>query len=378
MESLRDQLLHAHAHQGHLKKTSNPLFKKEYVFMEREGRHIINLDQTIEQLNNIGEQLKELIAEGEKILFVACKKQAKHIVRTIAEQEGLYYITKKWPAGTLTNFPTVKKQLHKITSNQDKRTAEYQKKTKKEQLVQKRNIGKQNLLYEGIATMRRPADALFVIDAKNEKIAVLEAKKLNIPTYGVVDSNTDPLLVNYPIVANDDRLATIQVIMNHLAAKIREGKEILAQKKGYNPYITPSETATNKTPTTDKTKTKVSKSESKKPQPKATTDEEPTNTSSRTAPPKAKGTSTTKSKPKTQKTAAKATTEEEPTTIPTQKSTAPPKAKDTTTTKSKTNTQKTSVTATGEEPTATTKTKAPSTKEEKAAVTKKEPPTPKG
>lgn len=219
------ELLDAGVHFGHLTRKWDPKMAK-YIFMERNGIHIIDLNKTLAKLEEAASAIKQIVKSGRKVLFVATKKQAKDIVAEQAKAVNMPYVTERWLGGMLTNFATVRKSIKKM-SNIDKMTKDgtYDVLSKKEKLmIQRERIKLENLL-GGIADLNRLPAALFIIDVKKEHIAVSEALKLNIPTFAMVDTNSDPTNIDFPIPANDDATKSITLITNVIKQAIIEGLE---------------------------------------------------------------------------------------------------------------------------------------------------------
>lgn len=220
-----DQLLEAGAHFGHLKRKWNPAMAP-YIFMERNGIHIIDLNKTVIKVEEAAEALKNIAKSGRKVLFVATKKQAKEIVAEKAKEIGMPYITERWAGGMLTNFPTIRKAVKKM-SNIDKMmtdgTFDNISKREKLQITRQREKLEKNL--GSIADLTRLPSALFVVDVCKENIAVREAQRLGIPVFGIVDTNSDPTPIDFVIPANDDATKAIEVILNAVCDAIKEGLE---------------------------------------------------------------------------------------------------------------------------------------------------------
>ena len=226
-----DQLLEAGVHFGHLKRKWNPKMAP-YIFMERNGIHVIDLQKTAYKLNESMNALKQIAKSGRKILFVATKKQAKEIVAEALEGTSMPYITERWPGGMLTNFPTIKRTIKKMATI-DKRFADgtYDKLAKRERLQIERQRAKLEKTFGSISNMNRPPAAVFIVDVSKEHIAVKEAQKLNIPIFGMVDTNSDPNQIDFPIPANDDASKSISFIVNKAVGAITEGLEERKQEK---------------------------------------------------------------------------------------------------------------------------------------------------
>jgi small subunit ribosomal protein S2 len=226
-----DQLLEAGVHFGHLKRKWNPKMAP-YIFMERNGIHVIDLQKTAYKLNESMNALKQIAKSGRKVLFVATKKQAKEIVAEALEGTSMPYITERWPGGMLTNFPTIKRTIKKMATI-DKRFADgtYDKLAKRERLQIERQRAKLEKTFGSISNMNRPPAAIFIVDVTKEHIAVKEAQKLNIPIFGMTDTNADPNQVDFPIPANDDASKSISFIVNKAVEAITEGLEERKQEK---------------------------------------------------------------------------------------------------------------------------------------------------
>jgi small subunit ribosomal protein S2 len=224
-------LLDAGVHFGHLTRKWNPKMA-QYIFMERNGIHIIDLNKTLTRVDEAASAIKQIVKSGRKILFVATKKQAKDIVAEYARSVNMPYVTERWLGGMLTNFATVRKSIKKMT-NIDKMTKDgtYDVLSKKEKLMIQRERIKLETLLGGIADLNRLPAALFLIDVKKEHIAVTEALKLNIPTFAMVDTNSDPSSIDFPIPANDDATKSISLIAGIVIDAIKEGLEERKQEK---------------------------------------------------------------------------------------------------------------------------------------------------
>ncbi len=222
-----EDLLKAGVHFGHLTRRWNPKFKP-YIFMERNGIHIIDLQKTLKNLEKAYNIVKEIAATGEPVLFVGTKNQAKEIIMQEATRCEQPYIVERWLGGTLTNFATIKKSIRHL-ENLEKMTLDgtVEKLTKKERLHIEREIEKMKKVFSGIREMKRIPGVLYIIDIKKEEIAVREARKLGIPIVAIVDTNCDPTMVNYPIPGNDDSTKSITLITRVIADAVLEGKESL-------------------------------------------------------------------------------------------------------------------------------------------------------
>jgi len=217
------ELLDAGVHFGHLKRKWNPAMA-QYIFMERNGIHIIDLQKTAVKLEEAASAAKQIAKSGRKILFVATKKQAKDIVAGRVEQINMPYVTERWPGGMLTNFPTIRKAVKKM-STIDKMATDgtFTTLSKRERLQITRQRAKLEKNLGSIADLTRLPAALFVVDVVKEYIAVKEANRLNIPVFGMVDTNSDPSNIDFPIPANDDASKSISLIINTICDSIEEG-----------------------------------------------------------------------------------------------------------------------------------------------------------
>jgi small subunit ribosomal protein S2 len=221
--SLQQQLLEAGVHFGHLKKKWNPKMLP-YIFAEKKGIHIIDLNKTVDHLQESAAAIKQIAKSGKKIMFVATKKQAKEIVSECAKRVNMPYATERWLGGMLTNFNTVRKSVKKMQSI-EKMLADgsAESLTKKERLTLTRDKDKMEKVLGGIAQLGRLPAALFLVDIGHEHIALSEAKRLGITTFGMVDTNCDPNKVDFAIPANDDATKSIAIITNYIIAAIAEG-----------------------------------------------------------------------------------------------------------------------------------------------------------
>jgi len=217
------QLLDAGAHFGHLKRKWNPNMQP-YIFMEKNGIHIIDLQKTVVKIDEAAAAIKQIARSGRKVLFVATKKQAKDIVSDLVSSVKMPYVTERWPGGMLTNFPTIRKAVKKMVSI-DKMTKDtsWDKLSKREKLQITRQRAKLEKVLGSIVDLTRLPSALFVIDVMKEKIAVKEAQRLGIPVFGIVDTNSDPNGIDFVIPANDDASQSIQLITGVMVEAIREG-----------------------------------------------------------------------------------------------------------------------------------------------------------
>ncbi len=223
-----EELLDAGVHFGHLKRKWNPAMAP-YIFMERNGIHIIDLYKTIAKADEAANALKQISKSGKKILFVATKKQAKVIVSELVQRVNMPYVTERWPGGMLTNFATIRKAVRKMASIDKMQNDDtFTKISKRERLQILRERAKLEKNLGSIADLTRLPSAIFIVDILKEKIAVNEAKKLNIPTFAIVDTNSNPNDVDYPIPANDDASKSIALILGHMINAIEEG---MAERK---------------------------------------------------------------------------------------------------------------------------------------------------
>jgi len=220
-----EDLLKAGVHFGHLRRKWNPKMAP-YIFMERNGIHIIDLNKTLVKLDEAKKALKQIAKSGRKILFVATKKQAKEIVAEAANSVNMPYVTERWPGGMLTNFPTIRKAIKKM--NQIDKLMEspaFSNLSKRERLQIQRQRAKLEKNLGSIADLSRLPSALFIIDINKEHIALKEAIRLNIPVFAIVDTNTDPTKVDFPIPGNDDASESIAILVNDAVEAIKEGLE---------------------------------------------------------------------------------------------------------------------------------------------------------
>ena len=220
-----DQLLQAGCHFGHLRRKWNPAMAP-YIYTERNGIHIIDLHKTVAKIDEAAEALKQIAKSGKKILFVATKKQTKDVVAEKAASVNMPYVIERWPGGMLTNFPTIRKAVKKMT-NIDKLMADgtYSNLSKRELLQISRQRAKLEKNLGSIADLSRLPSALFVIDVMKEHIAVKEANRLGIPVFGIVDTNSDPKNIDYVIPANDDAKDSVEAILTAVCGAIAEGIE---------------------------------------------------------------------------------------------------------------------------------------------------------
>lgn len=225
------QLIEAGAHFGHLTRRWNPKMKP-YIFMEKNGIHIIDLKKTQTYLTEAADELSKLVADGKKVLFVGTKKQAKNVIETEAKRCGQNWVSERWLGGMLTNFATIRKSVKRLSNIEKQETdGTFDKITKKERLFLTREKDKLKKVLEGVESMSKLPGALFVVDIKKEAIAVQEAHRLNIPVFAIVDTNCDPDEVDYLIPANDDAVKTIEIITNIMGDAILEGEAKLKEKR---------------------------------------------------------------------------------------------------------------------------------------------------
>ena len=218
-----EELLDAGCHFGHLKRKWNPNMAP-YIFMERNGIHIIDLYKTQATMDEAANALCQLAKSGKRVLFVATKKQAKDVVAELAQKVNMPYVTERWPGGMLTNFATIRKAVKKMTSIDKMMSSDaYKSLSKREKLQIEREREKLEKNLGSIADLSRLPSALFVVDIMKEHIAVAEARKLNIPTFAIVDTNTNPNLIDFPIPANDDASKSIALIVGKMVDAIEEG-----------------------------------------------------------------------------------------------------------------------------------------------------------
>jgi len=218
-----DDLLSIGAHFGHVVRKWNPNFQP-YVLMEKNGVHIINLEETLKNLEKALHFITDVISRNGEILFVGTKKQAKDIIQQEADRCGMFYVVERWLGGTLTNFSTIKKSIKRLQLLEKEGSSIYENLTKKELQMLNRERIKLSDQHRGIKDMRRLPDAVVIVDAFFESIAIKEANLLEIPVIAIVDSNTDPRKIDYPIPANDDSIRTIQLIISTLTDAVIEAR----------------------------------------------------------------------------------------------------------------------------------------------------------
>ena len=220
-----DQLLEAGCHFGHLKRKWNPAMAP-YIFMERNGIHIIDLYKTAAKLDEAAAALKSIAKSGKKVLFVATKKQAKQVIADKAQSVNMPYVIERWPGGMLTNFPTIRKAVKKMTAIDKMATdGTFDNLSKREKLQITRQRAKLEKTLGSIADLNRLPSALFVVDVLKERIAVAEANRLGIPVFAMVDTNSDPTNVDFVIPANDDASKSIELVLGTVCDAIAEGLE---------------------------------------------------------------------------------------------------------------------------------------------------------
>ena len=224
-----EDLLGTGAHFGHVTRKWNPNFQR-YILLEKNGIHIINLEATIEAITKASNFIKNVVSKNGEILFVGTKKQAQDIVQQEADKCSMFYIVERWLGGTLTNFSTIKKSIKRLKLLEKEGSNLYENLTKKETQMLNRERVKLADQHRGIKDMRRLPDAVVVVDAQYEDTAIREAKRLDIPVIAIVDSNTDPNKVDYPIPANDDSIRTIQLIIAALADAVMEARGVAGDK----------------------------------------------------------------------------------------------------------------------------------------------------
>lgn len=219
------QLLEAGVHFGHKTSRWNPKMKK-FIFGQRSGIYIIDLEKTEECLNRARDFLLDLTSKGEVVLFVGTKKQAQEVVQQESLRCGMYYVTERWPGGLLTNFSTVKKSINRLKEIEKmKEDGTYSKLTKKEIARLEKELGKLNKNFSGISSMERMPKAIFIVDTKKEDTAVREARRLSIPIVGLLDTNCNPDPVAFPIPGNDDATKSIQVVTKFVSDAVIEGRK---------------------------------------------------------------------------------------------------------------------------------------------------------
>ncbi len=219
------ELLEAGVHFGHKTSRWNPKMKK-FIFGERSGIYIIDLEKTEECLNKARDFLLDITSRGEVVLFVGTKRQAQEAVLQEAKRSGMYYVTERWPGGMLTNYATIKKSINRLKEIEKmKEDGTFHKLTKKEVAHLEKELGKLKKNFSGIVAMERMPKAIFIVDTKKEETAVMEANRLSIPVIGLIDTNSNPDLIAYPIPGNDDATKSIHTVTRLLADSIIEGRK---------------------------------------------------------------------------------------------------------------------------------------------------------
>ena len=221
------ELLDAGVHFGHLKRKWNPKMLP-YIFMEKKGIHVIDLNRTIECMEKAGKAIKAIAKSGRKVMFVATKKQAKNLVKDAANSVGMPFVTERWLGGMMTNFSTIRRSVKKMQGIERMLADPQLSVTKKEKLTMTRERDKMFKVIGGIANLNRLPAAIFIVDIHHEHIAVKESHKLGLRTFGIVDTNSDPNQIDFPIPANDDASKSIQIITNYMVECVKEG---LAERK---------------------------------------------------------------------------------------------------------------------------------------------------
>ena len=220
-----DDLLSTGAHFGHVIRKWNPNYRP-YILMSKNGIHIINLDETLKELSKAVDYITEVVHAGGEVLFVGTKKNAMDIVQQEADKCGMFYVVERWLGGTLTNFTTIRKSIKRLHVLEKESGALFENATKKELLSLDRERLKLQDLHRGIKDMKRLPDVLIIVDGNNEHIAVNEAKVLNIPIVAVVDTDTDPRSIDYPIPANDDSIRAVKSIVSELSRAVCHAKSM--------------------------------------------------------------------------------------------------------------------------------------------------------
>ncbi len=225
-----EALVNAGVHFGHPTSKWHPNFKP-YIAMKKNGIHIIDLEQTQRQLEKASKEITKLVRDNGTILFVGTKKQAKDVIQLAADRCGMFYVVERWLGGTLTNFSTIKKSIKRLLLLEKESSEIYTNLTKKEMGLLERERIKLGDLHRGIKDMKYLPSAIFFVDGMNESTAIKEATRLGIPTFGIVDSNTDPTPIDFPIPANDDSLKSIHFVVNYIADVIIEGRGGVVESK---------------------------------------------------------------------------------------------------------------------------------------------------
>ena len=249
-----EELLEAGCHFGHLKRKWNPKMAP-YIFKEHNGIHVIDLQKTIAKADEAAAALKQIARSGKKVLFVATKKQAKDVVAEMVKAVDMPFVTERWPGGMLTNFTTIRKAVKKMNSlDQMMNDKDFQNISKRERLQVQRERAKLDKNLGSIADLTRLPSALFVIDINKEHIAVAEARRLNIPTFALVDTNCNPDLIDVPIPANDDASKSIAAILKYMVEAIQEGLNERMLDKENNVAVEEEETEVAEKPATEEGK----------------------------------------------------------------------------------------------------------------------------
>lgn len=229
-----EDLLEAGVHFGHMKRKWNPAMAP-YIFDEKKGIHIIDLNKTITHLDQASAALKQIAKSGKKVLFVATKKQAKEVLSERVKEINMPYVTERWSGGMLTNFQTTRKSIRKMSSiDKMQKDGTWETLNKRERLFKTRQREKLEKNFGSIADMTRQPAAIFIVDIVKEHIALNEAKRLNIPVFAMVDTNTNPKLVDFPIPANDDATKSIGIVLDTICGAIKEGLEERKSAKDAN------------------------------------------------------------------------------------------------------------------------------------------------
>jgi small subunit ribosomal protein S2 len=264
MRTTFDQLLEAGCHFGHLKRKWNPAMAP-YIYMERNGIHIIDLNKTAVKIDEAAEALKNIARSGRKILFVGTKKQGQEIVAEKAKEMGMPYITERWAGGMLTNFPTIRKAVKKMSSIDKMMTdGTFDNISKREKLQITRQREKLEKNLGSIADLTRLPSAIFVVDVMKEHIAVAEANRLGIPVFGIVDTNSNPNNIDFVIPANDDATKSIEVILNAVTEAVKEGLEERKVEKADEEAAAAQAEASEEAPAPKERRTRVRKAAEKK------------------------------------------------------------------------------------------------------------------
>ena len=253
----KEDLINAGSHYGHPASKWHPNYKK-FIVGKKNGIHIIDVDATLNYLDSAMKEILNVVKSGGNVLFVGTKAQARDAVVDNADKCGMFYIVERWLGGTLTNFSTIKKSIKRLKLLEKETSSIYNNLTKKEKSQLYREKFKLADLHRGIKDMRHLPAALFVVDAKHEKIAIAEANCLGIPTFGLVDSNTDPLILDYPIPANDDSIKTIKLLLSFVSDSIKDSLNINKEDPVKN-----SDSESSQNTNTDKEKVELSDAENK-------------------------------------------------------------------------------------------------------------------